>query len=60
MTTISVVVPATDRPATLPRCTAALERAAATAGPVEIVVVNGPPGLGVCAAPQHRGRPRGW
>ena len=50
MTTISVVVPATDRPATLPRCTAALERAAATAGPVEIVVVNGPPGLGVCAA----------
>ena len=50
MTTISVVVPATDRPATLPRCTAALDRAAATAGPVEIVVVNGPPGLGVCAA----------
>jgi Glycosyl transferase family 21 len=50
MTTISVVVPATDRPATLPRCTAALARAAATAGPVEIVVVNGPPGLGVCEA----------
>ncbi len=50
MTTISVVVPATDRPATLPRCTAALERAAVAAGPVEIVVVNGPRGLGVCAA----------
>ena len=50
MTTISVVVPTTDRPATLPRCTAALDRAATTAGPVEIVVVNGPPGLGVCAA----------
>jgi GT2 family glycosyltransferase len=50
MTTISVVVPATDRPATLPRCTAALQRAAEAAGPVEIVVVNGPPGLGVCAA----------
>jgi hypothetical protein len=50
MTTMSVVVPATDRPATLPRCTAALERAAAAAGPVEILVVNGPPGLGVCAA----------
>jgi hypothetical protein len=50
MTTISVVVPATDRPATLPRCTAALQRAAAAAGPVEIVVVNGPRDLGVCAA----------
>jgi Glycosyl transferase family 2 len=50
MPTISVVVPATDRPATLPRCTAALTRAAATAGSVEIVVVNGPRGLGVCAA----------
>ena len=50
MTTISVVVPATDGPATLPRCTTALARAAATAGPVEIVVVNGPRSLGVCAA----------
>lgn len=50
MTTISVVVPATDRPATLPRCTTALEAAAAEAGAVEIVVVNGPRGLGVCAA----------
>ena len=50
MTTISVVVPATDRPTTLPRCTAALQRAASAAAPVEIVVVNGPRGLGVCAA----------
>ena len=49
MTTISVVVPATDRPATLPRCTSALQRAAA-AEPVEVVVVTGPRGLGVCAA----------
>lgn len=50
MTTISVVVPATDRPATLPRCAAALQRAAVAAGPVEILVVTGPRGLGVCAA----------
>jgi GT2 family glycosyltransferase len=50
MTTLSVVVPATDRPATLPRCVAALDRAAAAAGGVEIVVVQGPRGLGVCAA----------
>jgi hypothetical protein len=50
MATISVVVPATDRPATLPRCTAALRRAAAAAGPVEVVVLNGPRDLGVCAA----------
>jgi hypothetical protein len=50
MTTISVVVPATDRPATLPRCVDALRRAAASARPVEIVIVNGPRGLGVCAA----------
>ena len=49
MTTISVVVPATDRPATLLRCTSALQRAAA-AEPVEVVVVTGPRGLGVCAA----------
>ena len=50
MTTISVVVPATDRPPTLPRCTAALHRAAARAGSAEIVVVDGPRELGVCAA----------
>ena len=50
MTTISVVVPATDRPATLPRCTAALHRAAAVVGDVEIVVVQGPRDLDVCAA----------
>ena len=50
MTTISVVVPATDRPATLPRCTSALAAAASEAGAVEVVVVNGPRGLGVCAA----------
>jgi GT2 family glycosyltransferase len=50
--TLSVVVPATDRPATLPRCTAALARADDTGADVadEVVVVDGPPGLGVCAA----------
>ncbi len=49
MVSISVVVPATDRPATLPRCRAALQRAAG-GGPVEVLVVDGPPGLGVCEA----------
>ncbi|MDN5933284.1 MAG: glycosyltransferase family 2 protein, partial [Pseudonocardia sp.] len=44
MRTLSVVVPATDRPTTLARCTAAL------AGADEVVVVDGPRGTGVCEA----------
>ena len=47
MLTLSVVVPATDRPATLPACLAAIERAG---GSDEIVVVDGPPGLSACGA----------
>ncbi|MGH4008574.1 MAG: glycosyltransferase family 2 protein [Pseudonocardiaceae bacterium] len=47
MRTLSVVVPATDRPPTLPACLAAIERAT---GNDEIVVVDGPPGLSACAA----------
>lgn len=44
---LSVVVPATDRPPTLPACLAAIERAAAGA---EVVVVDGPAGLSASAA----------
>ncbi|MDN5857305.1 MAG: glycosyltransferase [Pseudonocardia sp.] len=44
MPTLSVVVPATDRPPTLARCTAAL------AGADEVVVVDGPRELTVCEA----------
>jgi GT2 family glycosyltransferase len=47
MTSLSVVVPATDRPPTLPRCVAALHR---TADGAEIITVDGPPELGVCEA----------
>lgn len=47
MPILSVIVPATDRPATLARCTAAITRAA---GAPEVVVVDGPPALPVCAA----------
>lgn len=67
MPRLSVIVPATDAPVTLPECTEGLHRAArrsttstgrATARdtpagdcrPVEIVVVEEPPGLPVCAA----------
>lgn len=46
MPTISVVVPATDRPATLPRCLEALH----DAGAGEIVVVDSPHRLPVCDA----------
>ena len=45
--TLSVVVPATDVPETLPLCTAALGRAADVD---EVVVVDGPRELGVCEA----------
>lgn len=44
--TLTVVVPATDRPATLGRCTAAL----AAAGPDEVIVVDGPARLNASAA----------
>ena len=47
MLTLSVVVPATDRPPTLPACLAAIERAG---GSDEVVVVDGPPGLSACGA----------
>jgi GT2 family glycosyltransferase len=50
MTALSVVVPATDRPPTLSRCTAALQAAADAAGGAEVIVVDGPSTLGVCAA----------
>jgi hypothetical protein len=43
---LSVIVPATDRPATLPRCTAAIARA----GDPELIVIEDPAGLPVCAA----------
>jgi hypothetical protein len=43
-----VIVPATDRPATLPRCLEAL--AASSEPPEELFVVTGPPGSGPAAA----------
>ena len=46
MASLSAIVPATDRPATLQACLAALEEA----GPDEIVVVDAPAGLGPAAA----------
>lgn len=46
--TLSVVVPATDAPPTLGRCTAAI--AAAEEPPEEVIVVDGPPGLSAVAA----------
>src|SRR5262245_35886331 len=48
MVTLSVVVPATDVPSTLPRCTAAI--AAATAAPDEVCVVDAPRELSASAA----------
>ncbi|WP_300013897.1 glycosyltransferase [Pseudonocardia sp.] len=47
MPTLTVVVPATDLPATLPRCTAALARASDVD---EVVVVDGPRSMSVCEA----------
>lgn len=49
---LAVVIPATNRPATLDRCREAL--AAAGAGNGEVVVVDGPPGAGPAAA-RNRG-----
>ncbi|HEX7134204.1 MAG TPA: glycosyltransferase [Iamia sp.] len=48
MVSLTVVVPATDGPATLPRCVAAVERAAD--GPEQVVVVDGPAALTVTEA----------
>jgi GT2 family glycosyltransferase len=45
---LSVVVPATDRPSTLARCTAAL--AASDDPPDEVIVVDGPPRLSAAGA----------
>src|SRR5215217_3961322 len=45
---LSAVIPATDRPATLERCVAALQ--AADDPPDEIIVVHGPPRLGPAGA----------
>lgn len=52
MVALTVVVPATDGPATLPRCVAAVERAAD--GPEQVVVVDGPAALTVSEA-RNRG-----
>ena len=51
MPTLSVVVPATDSPACLPRCRAALE--SAEDGPDEIIVVESPSSLTASAARNH-------
>jgi GT2 family glycosyltransferase len=46
--TYSVVIPATDQPATLEICLEAIY--AATDAPTEVIVVDGPPGMGPAAA----------
>jgi GT2 family glycosyltransferase len=46
--TYSVVIPATDQPATLDRCLEAIRRAADP--PDEVIVVDGPAGMGPAAA----------
>ena len=46
--TYSVVIPATDQPATLERCLEAIY--AAEGPPPEVIVVDGPPGMGPAAA----------
>jgi hypothetical protein len=55
MTTLSVVIPATDRPATLGAVVAAAERA--TGAPEELIVVDSPQNLGPAAA-RNRGARR--
>ena len=47
MPSLSVIVPATDRPPTLDRCRAAIVRAA---GSPDLLVIDGPAGLPVCVA----------
>lgn len=46
--TYSAIIPATDRPLTLDRCLAAIY--AAADAPEEVIVVDGPPGMGPAAA----------
>jgi hypothetical protein len=46
--TYSAIIPATDKPATLERCLAAIH--AAADAPEEVIVVDGPPGMGPAAA----------
>jgi GT2 family glycosyltransferase len=46
--TYSVIIPATDAPVTLERCLAAIH--AAADAPEEVIVVDGPPGMGPAAA----------
>lgn len=48
MATLTVIVPATDRPPTLLRATAAIARAAAP--PEQLIVVDDPPGLSAASA----------
>lgn len=48
MTSVSIIVPATNEPPTLGRCVAALR--GADGGPDEIIVVDGPPHLNAAAA----------
>jgi len=55
MTSLSVVVPATDRPPTLGRCRAAIE--ASTERPVELIVVDSPATLSAVEA-RNRGAER--
>ena len=55
MTNLSVVVPATDSPATLARCLAAIR--AADDAPDEVIVVDGP-GVAVGRRRPQRGRER--
>jgi hypothetical protein len=47
MTSLSIIVPATDAPATLPRCLAAIDRAGCAD---EVIVVDGPAHLSAAAA----------
>jgi GT2 family glycosyltransferase len=46
--TYTAIIPATDKPATLDRCLAAIREAADA--PEEIIVIDGPPGMGPAAA----------
>lgn len=46
--TYTVIIPATDRPATLERCLEAIRSAADP--PEEVIVIDGPPGMGPAAA----------
>jgi len=58
VTTLSVVIPATDRPATLGAVIAAAERA--TEVPEELIVVDSSRDLGPAAARHREARPARW